>query len=465
MRPEKKSRLFLARIRETIRKYNLLKKGDKVLVAFSGGADSSALLAILLDLQKEWNLKISLAHFNHGMRRSARRDEQFAVEMGHRFCLPLYLGREDVRAYALAKKLNVEEAGRTLRYEFLRRTAIKVGATKIATGHTLTDQAETFLLRLLRGSGRQGLGGIPPALLGERPIIRPLIEVKRDQVEAYLISKGLSYTTDETNFDRRFLRNRVRLELIPYLERHFAPNIVEQLGRLANIMREEDEFLEKAAKAMWARLVIEEKKRRELRAKSLASLPPALGRRCVRNFVSQIKGDLRRISFRDIEAIRKLDEGKEVQLPGKLVFRREGGRIRLKGKEVAVGDYRARWDGRGLVEIPKLELRFSGRRVARNKLLLLAFEDDRRAFLDWEKLRWPLDIRRRREGDRYRPLGAPGKKKLKELMRAKGIPSSLRDRHPVFLSAGKIVWVPGLPVAEEFKVDRSTKTVFVIEKL
>jgi tRNA(Ile)-lysidine synthase len=449
------------KVKKTIEKHGLLKKGDKVLVACSGGADSTALLDILLTLRRDFSVQLALAHFNHKLRRNADKDEEFVHGLARTHGLPLYVKRESIRAYAREHGLNIEEAGRTRRYEFLKAVAAKISASRIATGHTMTDQAETFLLRLLRGSGPQGLAGIAPAIDGL--IIRPLLEVERGEIEKYLKARGLSCRTDESNFDRRYLRNRIRLDLIPFLERKFEPQIVPHLSQLAAIIREEDDWLESLAEERARQALRSRNGRTLLDARVLSSFPPGLARRVVRIFLGRAKGDLRRITFKDIESIRSLADQKEIHLPGRLTLRREKDEIFLEPPLRPPVRYEYVWDGEKNLAVQELNLQFSGTRKSGWKKRNLRFDNERRAYLDAAKLRFPLLVRNRRAGDRYQPLGAPGRKKLKEIMRARGIPVSERERQPVFLSGDRIVWVLGLPVAEAFKVTSRTKEIFIIE--
>ncbi|MBM3285343.1 MAG: tRNA lysidine(34) synthetase TilS [Candidatus Aminicenantes bacterium] len=457
--------MFLDKVQKTIEKHRLLEKGDKVLIACSGGPDSTALLAVLLELRELYSLRLALAHFNHMLRRSADADERFVLKAAREHALPLYLKRENIRVYACQHGLNIEEAGRERRYAFLRATAARTGATKIATGHTMTDQAETLLLRLLRGSGPRGLAGIAPLVDGL--VIRPLLGIERREVEAYLKARRLSFRTDESNFDRRYLRNRIRLELIPLLEKRFEPRAVRQLSRLADILRDEEDFLETIAKAEATKAVRTEKGRVFLDVRALASLPPALARRVVRIFLARVKGDLRRIGYGDVESVRLLGENREARLPGGPALRREKERVFLKPSARQKLRWEYLWDGRKGLAVQEIGLFFSGRKrkIKPGEVPRLPFDDERRAFLDAANLRFPLLVRNRREGDRYQPLGAPGRKKLKEVMRARNVPIGERDSRPVFLSGNRIVWVPGLPVAEAFKVTRQTKEVLVIEKI
>jgi tRNA(Ile)-lysidine synthase len=455
--------MILDRVKKTIREYKLLEKKDRILISYSGGVDSTGMLTLLLELRQEWSFELFLGHFNHKLRQAADEDEQFVRRMANRYSLPLFIGSKDVRSYARKKKLNIEEAGRELRYDFLKRTALRIGEAKIATGHTLTDQAETFLMRLMRGAGLRGLGGIFPSVEGT--IIRPLIQVERQDIEAYLKEKGIEFRIDESNLDRRFLRNRIRLDLIPYIKKNFAPEIVSSLGRIASIIREEDSLLGKIAQEKAEKAISINNNRISLQAKPLRSLPQAIARRIVRDFISELRGNLRQISFEDVESILRLKEGKEFPLRKDHVLRREKDQIFLKKRTPPKRNYEYRWEGKGTLEIKEIKLRFEGKKLKRGKSLTNDFDDQTSAFLDLEKLKFPLLVRNRREGDRYQPLGAPGQKKLKEIMRAKGIPLSERERRPVFLSGEKIVWILGLPVSEMFRVEQGTSDIFAIKKL
>jgi tRNA(Ile)-lysidine synthase len=452
--------MFLSKVEETIQKYALLAPGDQVLIAYSGGPDSTALMLALLDLRQKWDLGLTLAHFNHRLRRSADRDERFVRRAAENHSLPLVVGSEDVRLYAAENRLNVEEAGRKLRYRFLRESARGVGKTKIATGHTLDDQAETFLMRLLRGSGLQGLSGIYPLVDGL--IIRPLLRVERKDVEAYLRTKKAAFVIDSSNADRRFLRNRIRHELVPFFQNEFDPSIVSRIGKITSILQEDEAVLNRIAKAEAGKAIQKRDGLLCLDWKFLSSLSRGLARRVVREYICALRGDLRRISFDDIEALLSLETGKECQLKKDLLLRREKNWIFNKSQSVAEKpDFELLWSGESPLAIPSLNMRLKGNRlvsVPEN----VVYDDRKMAILDWNSLRFPLTVRTRREGDRYHPFGAPGSQKLKEMMRAKNIPTHQRERLPVVLSAGKIVWATGLPVSDLFKVTPQTEDVFMI---
>jgi len=454
---------IFTQFQKTVARFRMIVPGERVLVAYSGGADSTALLHLLLELRSEIPFDLVLAHFNHRLRPAADEDERCVRAAARRSGLPLIVKKRDVKAYARSRKLNLEEAARILRYDFLEKAAARAGATKIATGHNLNDQAETFLIRLLRGSGPRGLAGIFP-VVGAK-IIRPLLDIPRKDIEAYCRRKKLAFRTDESNADKRFLRNKIRLGLIPHLERNYEPRLVPRLGRLAGILQEEEAVLDGIARKAYARLIVRNGRRVSLDARRLAHLPKGLGRRAIRIFIEEMKGDLRRISFADIESVLRLAEGRELTLPGRLRLRREKEFISRTTGTIPKSAYALSWNGRRPLRVPEAGMAFAGERMKKTSGAKIAFNDEKSCHCDAEKLRFPLLVRSREEGDRYRPLGAPGRKKLKEILRAKGIPRAERDRLPVFCSRGKIVWVPGLPVAEDFKVTALTREIFRLKKI
>jgi len=455
--------MILDKFLDAIHEFHLIQKGDQVCVACSGGRDSTALLHLFLEIQRDWDISLYLGHFDHGIRASSAEDLRFVRTLASSLKIQLFTESADVPSFAKENKLNLEEAGRLLRYEFLDRIANTIGKAKIATGHTMSDQAETFFLRLLRGSGSRGLAGIYPVI--DELVIRPLLKIEREEIEDYLVSKGIEYRVDESNFDPSFLRNRIRSDLIPYLQNNFDPKIVPHLGKLTSLLMEEDKLLDSLAATKARDVLLEREDRVALDVKKLFRLPLAVQRRVVRFFIQALRGDLRKISYEDVEQILKLHEGKEYSLKESLVIKREQGMVYLKEEEIPKVQYDYSWTSDQVLNIEELGMRLEGTRREDMEFSSLRFDNDREAYLDWSKLKFPLLVRNRRDGDRYQPLGSPGRKKLKEIMRAKDIPQSERDRHPVFLSGDEIVWVLGLPVSEKHKVTPETNEVFVISAI
>jgi tRNA(Ile)-lysidine synthase len=464
MAAKKISKRVFAAFKRTALDGRMIVPGDRVLAALSGGPDSVALVALLLRLREDMPLEIRLAHFNHRLRDEAVEDERFVRDLARRWVLPLAVGAADVRAVASTKRLNVEEVARELRYRFLRRCAAEAGATKIATGHTMSDQAETVLMRLMRGTGLAGLAGIAPVMAGGPcPIIRPLLAVAGPDIRGWLAAEGIPFREDASNRDRRFLRNRIRAELLPTLIREYEPRIVAHLARLAGIVREDDELLHAFVRELTDEFIRRKGREAALDLKTLPLLPPALARRVAREFLREISGSLRDVSYDDAEALLALGEGREIALGRGLVLRRERGLAGLKERAEPVEPYEVLWNGRDELILETAGLKLKGaRHTAGPRRRSLKSDDKAGAEMDAAGLVFPLTVRSRRPGDLYRPLGAPGRKKLKEILRAKGIPVAGRDRLPVILSDGEIVWVPGLPVGERHKITEATTSVISI---
>jgi tRNA(Ile)-lysidine synthase len=252
------------------------------------------------------------------------------------------------------------------------------------------------------------------------------------------------------------------MDLIPYLKTHFDPNIVRRLGQLADILGAEEEWIEAQIQDQASGIVKGDGESWWLDMRKLEKLPKALQRRMVRLFLSRLRGDLRHIAYEDIETILNLGEGREFTLERGRILRRRSSVIALRPEPFPRLAFHMSWDGRVPLKIEDPGITLSGEFRPRESLTSVREDDSRTALLDAATLSFPLTVRSRVEGDRYRPLGAPGRSKLKEIFRAKGIPPERRDRHPVVVSQGRIVWVLGLPVAEAHKVTGDTSHVFVI---
>ncbi|MDD8027003.1 MAG: tRNA lysidine(34) synthetase TilS, partial [Acidobacteriota bacterium] len=312
MAPKRRLHPAYRKFRAFVLEQGLIRPGEIVLVACSGGPDSMTLLHLCLELGADEGFSTAVAHFNHGLRPRAGADERFVERAALALGLPYFAGRADVRSLARARGLGLEEAGRLARYVFLERAAAEAGAARIATGHTMNDQAETVLLRLLRGTGPWGLAGIPAKRA--LSIVRPLLTIERDDVLSYLADRGIAYRRDETNRDTEILRNRIRHELIPHLENRYEPAVVHSLARLARIAADEEDWLDATAAARIKKMLGGTPSAPTLDAAALRRQPPALARRIVRAYIKTLKGDLRDVSFDDIEAIRALSEGKRLTL-------------------------------------------------------------------------------------------------------------------------------------------------------
>lgn len=449
--------MLLQQIKQTIRRYKLLGRNDKILAACSGGPDSIALLQLLVDL--DWNLSLTVAHFNHQLRPTADEDEHFTRNLAERLSLHFESRREDVRNYAQTHGMNLEEAARIRRYAFLEEAAARSGAARIALGHTLSDQAETVLMHLFRGAGLRGLGGIPPQ---RGKIIRPLIEISREDILKYLAEKEMVYRIDETNYDFHFLRSRVRHKILPLLEKQIHPNIQERLGKLADIIRTEDDYMQKTARVFLKSVRQNFRGRPALVKTQLDELPLALRRRVTREFLCSLRGDTAGLTFEDIERCLDLKKEQVFPLEKGLKLKNIRGFITVESKSIPL-NYDLIWDGRNPLIVSETGQQLTMTTRPNPGIEQLVFNDRKHVWLDAQKISLPLRVRNRRRGDRYRPLGAPGKKALKEIFRSRDIAPDERDRFPVILSQDRIIWVAGLPAAHDFRVTDKTAAAMKIE--
>lgn len=461
--------------RDTIIRHSMLQPGDRVLLGVSGGPDSTVMLSLFSDLAEEARLDLHVAHLNHGWRgaRSAR-DAEFVRRMAFRRTLPVTVGQVKPSTWSERKgrQSSREALARDLRMTFLLETAQQIGARRIALGHTRDDQAESFLLRLLRGSGTRGLAGIYPVVDGV--FIRPLIDVRRKEIMACLKARRLSYRIDPTNRDTRLTRNRVRHRLLPFLRRDFNPAVVDALSHAADILRDEETYLEEIAAGTYETLVDRTGPGVALRTARLREIPTALQRRVMRLALAEVRGDLRRITLSHVEKtlqmVREARGRRSVSLPDDLLVRLEGRLLRVGAP--APGDGGSGTPCRealcpvpGEISLPSLDLRLSAQLVSPGGLDGSVHQaGSNQAYLDADLLPGPLLIRPRRSGDRFVPLGAPGSRKVKSFLIDRKIPVDERGMIPLVLSGDRIAWVVGHQIDDRFKVTTNTRRILLLEK-
>ncbi|MGY4706140.1 tRNA lysidine(34) synthetase TilS [Candidatus Bipolaricaulota sp. J31] len=451
------------RVREETRRRGLLSPGDHVLVAVSGGPDSMALLYCLWWLKRDYDISLTIAHLDHGIRPDSHRDLEVVRWAAEDLGLPLIHERRDVPAFARERKLNLEEAARIVRREFLEQAAKDVGAAKIALGHTRTDLAETVLMHLLRGAGPGGLRGM---LFASPPYIRPLLCVSRGETEAFCREHGIPYVVDPTNLDTKLLRNAIRLELLPYL-RKFAPDPEGALARSAELWAEAEEALEWAAKR-----ALEEARLGDdaLSVSRLREMPRSLRALVIRAMAAERLGSERGIDRVHIEQVLHILESAEglamATLPKGLVVERWRERLRFRfaspgseGSAPVGGEWELPLEGER--EIPELGWKFRISRIPRPGELRPP--SPYVAYIDPRKITPPLYVRTRRPGDRIRPLGFSQPKKLKDLLSSAGIPPEERDHVPLLCDARGIIWAVGVRLSEDYKVEDDAEEVLRVE--
>jgi tRNA(Ile)-lysidine synthase len=488
-----------------IRKRDLMRAGDRVAVAVSGGADSVALLRLLLDLRSELGVVLSVAHFNHRIRGTAsNEDEQFVRDLAREHGLQFWYADADVPAYAREHKLSLEAAARAKRYEFFENIVTCGSADRIATAHTLDDQAETVLMRIIRGTGVSGLAGIQPRLMVRDAdqveagaIVRPLLPFRRPDLEAYLRSCNQPWREDATNADLHHTRNRIRQLVIPLLEREFNPAIRERLAELAEIACGEEEYWAEHLdtgfpdRCVW-RLVFDEtdpwtfypptsapnleppgQPQSSSPPDSVPSELPNVAVDCSR-LLERTIGEQRRIirratqpsmlhlNFSDIERVLRLARAEtrgDVELANGFHAWRSGGEINLGVKRdrsavIVDGEYALMIPVLGTTEVRML-----------HSLLTIASKAGTglAGGADLTKLPAPtLILRPWRPGDRFWPQHSSGPKKVKELLTDKHITGPERKLWPVIACGDNIVWLRGFGVSQPFTADDTATDAIVI---
>ncbi len=483
---------LLAQVHAFIRRHGLLAPGDGVVVGVSGGPDSLCLLHLLLRLREEYGLRLHVAHLHHGLRGAeADADAAFVADLARRWGLPATLVTRDVPAIARAHGLAFEEAARRVRYAFLAHVAGEVGATKVAVGHNGDDQAETVLMHFLRGAGPAGLRGMLPLtplsdyrLLeplreadfqdGPFPavdIIRPLLETPRAEIEQYCVEQGLEPRFDRSNLDTTYFRNRLRHELLPILET-YNPNIRRRLQHTAEVVAADYALLARLRDWAWEETVRETGPEAVVFDRNAwRAQPLAMQRALLRAAACRLRPQLRDVDFVHVEnavrVARDGDTGAQATLPDGLLLVVGYDRLTVQGAtytsplpgptlppdvEITVA-----WPG--LTPLPDGEWSLQAEELSEWTAEQVAANPDRwTAYLDADALVPPLLLRTRRRGDRFRPQGMAGHApRLSDWMVNARVPRLWRDRLPLLLSGGEIVWVCGWRVAETACVSAHTR--------
>ncbi len=447
--------------------------GDRIGVAVSGGADSVALLLLLLELREKLGIVLSVVHFNHKLRgRASDADEKFVAKLAAKLELAFHVASVHVAKKAKKERANLEDTARRARYDYFQSLVESGELTRIAVAHTADDQAETVLAHLMRGTGLTGLGGIHPVA---GSVFRPLLGVRRSELRHFLRVRKQNWREDLTNLDIKRMRARIRKKLLPLLEKHFQPAIVEHLARLADLAREDEAFLDATVEKLAAAMVQRSAASARIAVGDLLrplekEEAPSLSRRLVRQIVEGVKPWMGQLGARHVESILELARsgrsGSSLPLPGGVEVRKERDALVFralgnKGSGTVPGtprEYEYEIDlakSNAEVRVAELGCVFRLREIdwppKRGETTI------DRAVLDRNRLRLPLVLRNWRPGDRLRPLGHRKAHKLKRLFHEKRINRWERNGWPVLTSGGVLAWTRGFPVAVEFAADERTR--------
>jgi tRNA(Ile)-lysidine synthase len=449
------------KVNDTIKTHNLIAEGDKVLVGFSGGTDSVAMLHILHDLQKELKFSLSAAYIDHKLRpRAAKREERFCKEFCRKCSIPFWSEAVDIPKLSSDNKTGIEETARIYRYRTLERLADEKDCAKIAIGHHREDRAETIIFNLLRGSGRMGVAGIP-AKRGR--IIRPLYDLTRLEIADYLEDHGLRFMTDRSNLSRKFTRNRIRRLIIPLMKKEVSQAAVENIVRFSEIIADEENYLNQMTKNIHDKLVSTTpggKIRLDLSHK--LEYDTWLRRRLAFKILADIGFD--DIEFAEVERIVALiDDDRQTRLSI-----RGGWMVETAGKNMyfyrpgkEIENYRVKVPGRLQLKFPRAVIDFEFVDNIDVKELKPAAKAT--AFIDADKIRGNLHVSGLIEGARFHPFGRPGSKKVGDFLTDCKYPRPLRDEIPVVYDDDGLVWLAGLEIDDRVKVTNETGKVIRIE--
>ncbi|MBP8614379.1 MAG: tRNA lysidine(34) synthetase TilS [Firmicutes bacterium] len=466
--------MILNKVRQAIEKYDMIKSGDLVICAVSGGPDSMCLLDSLLYLCKDLNFRVCVGHLHHHMRgEQADKDAELVADFSRSRGIPITIGHADVFGLAKDMGVGVEEAGRIARYKFLFELCEEIGADRIAVGHNMNDQAETVIMRLARGAGTQGLAGISPV---KDNVIRPILYLSRSEIEEYCSKRQLPVITDVYNFDLKYTRNLVRHKVIPQIAELLNPSIVETLSNTAEVLRWDAEFLENCATGVFEDISTKEGRVTLVDEASLNTLPEAMSSRVLELAWRECSGKTDCLNVEHV--IRLMDnKGGTQSLPEGVTADSHRGYLGFYPPAPHDVDIEIRVPG--VTFVPELGLTITSRVFDKpsgftpclgnakglegERTSDSLFMVELRAFADYNICGDVIRVRTRKPGDRFKPLGMRGKeKKLQDFLVSVGVSRYYRDFVPIFVCGDRIIWVGGFRLSEEFKVTENTSKILEI---
>ena len=448
----------------TINKYNLIEKGDKIVLGLSGGPDSVCLLHILHRLKDVLDIEVYAAHLNHQIRGiEAQKDALYISKLCESMGITFFVKSINVPQYCNDNKLSLEEGARKLRYEMFFEIKESLNADKIAIAHNMNDQVETVLMRMMRGTGLQGLKGIDYKRDGV--IIRPILEIERKDIESYCEQYNLNPRIDATNLETIYTRNKIRLELIPYMKENFNSNIVESIVRMSNGLRSDNDFIESEALNKYKQVSSINGENLEINLNKYTDLHKSLKSRIVRYAIKYILGDTNFIDQKHIEEVFDLEKDnkldKKIVLPRGLFVYRQKDKLVFTMKEIIIEEteFTHKIPINGFVKINEANVIIETEKMTLNKYKALK-KDKSSKWFDYNKIKGEVIVRNRKPGDKIKL--SMGSKKLKQLLIDLKIPKDQRSKIPIIQDDNGILCVGDLRNSEEYKIDKTTKEVLKI---
>lgn len=449
------------RAKKTVKKYNLINKNEQIIVGVSGGADSVFLLLFLNSIAKKYNIKLLVIHINHGLRGlEADNDEKYVKELCEKLNIPFFAYHISLYDEAKNRKMTEEEAGRAVRYEIFKNAIKEFNADKIAVAHNMNDNAETILMNLCRGTGINGLSGINPI---RDNIIRPLIETSREEIEKMLNELEVEYKTDSTNASMKYTRNRVRLELIPWLKENMNSSIIKVLSKNASVISEENNYLEEEAKKAYDECLIKDNYVR-LDCEKLKELNPVILRRVLRIGCRSYNEELHDISYDHIEKLIDLldkQTGKIIHLPNNISAHKTSDSIMILSEYEKHKGYCYKLEEEQVLYIEETGQYVS---LSKNKINLLKnCINSYTISLDYDKIKNRLFIRTRKIGDKIHLKGINKYKRIKTLLIDLKIPSAKRDLMPILADENEVISVLKIKNSDLFLADDKSENIIYLQ--
>lgn len=449
---------LIKKIKNFISNNSLITENDRILVGLSGGPDSIFLLYFLINNFKN---KIVIAHINHKLRGvDSDLDEKFVRKVSQKLKIPLYVKREDIKKLSKENKKSIEECGREVRFSFFKKILKTENLTKIALGHNFDDNIETIILNFIKGSGTKGLTGISEKVDN---IIHPIINIKKEEILNYLNANKIEYKTDKTNLEDEFLRNKIRNYLIPIIEKEFNKNFKEKVVSLSNILKYENNLIENLIKDKESDILTFNDYFVEIDLNKFKNLDLAIKRRLIRKVISYLteKESLREYSLEHIDKVISLENkktGSKIELPKEIIVIKDKDKIIFERKNTIIEDF--------YIEITSLgSYKEIGMKIDLFLVEKVSFaQDPFISFFDYDKIDFPLKIRKPKFGEKFKPLGLNNYKKLQDFFVDSKIPKDIRWNLPILLDKkNDILWLIGLRISEAYKVTDLTKRVICIK--
>lgn len=456
--------MVFEKVLSTINKYNLIKSGDKIVIGISGGPDSVCLLHILNRLKEKLDIEIYAAHLNHQIRGiEAQKDALYVSNICDEMGITYFLKSIDVPKYCKDNSLSIEEGARKLRYEMFDEIKEKTKSNKIAIGHNLNDQAETVLMRIMRGTGLQGLRGIE--YTRKNGVIRPLLDIERKDIEKYCEVHNLNPRIDESNLQNIYTRNKIRLELIPYMMDNFNTNLIESIVRMSNNLRSDSEYIEIESESKFKDICKVTSDVVNIRVNDFIKLHNAIKVRILRKGIKHILGDTNFIDQKHIEDIMEFENeskiNKMLTLPrGVFVYRKKDS-ITLTTTEIINKEIEFLYNipTNGFVKIKELKTIIETQTMTKDRYKNMKLDKMSKGF-DLNKIKGGMVVRSRQQGDKIKLVG--GTKKIKDLFIDLKIPREERCKVPIISDEQGILQVGQYKSSENYKIDENTKEVLKV---